>query len=278
MSKTDKHIGFIGAGNMAKAMINGLIQKGFSNNQLWISSPRASSLTFFKETHAIHTTQDNINLANQIDVLIFSVKPDVLKSVVLELKSVIQEKKPLLISIVAGISTTAIYQWLEDKQHTLSLVRAMPNTPALISQAVTGLFSPSLLSQSKKVILETIFSSIGRVIWLEKESWLDIVTGLSGSGPGFIFYILEAMILEASNRGLPEPIARELALTTCLGSAALALTHHQSLASLRQQVTSKNGTTFAGLQKADTLGLAPSIQQMIGAAIDRATEISQLTF
>jgi pyrroline-5-carboxylate reductase len=275
MTTTRKNIGFIGAGNMAKAMITGLIQGGFPNAQLWVSNPETGALDFLKITHQVHTTQNNSELANHADVLIFAVKPDVLKSVVLELQPLIFEKKPLFISIAAGISTESIYHWLGDAQHKIQLIRAMPNTPALINQAITGVFSPNALSKTDLNLTETILSAIGSYVWLTQENWLDIVTGLSGSGPAFIFYILEAMISQAVNMGLPESIAKELMLKTCLGSASLALKTNQNLALLRQNVTSKGGTTFAGLQTAESLGLAQTIQNMIAAAVERAKEISQ---
>ena len=277
MTITRKNIGFIGAGNMAKAMIGGLIHHGFPCNQLWASHPETGALDFLKITHQIHTTQNNAELAKQVDILIFSVKPNVLKSVVTELAPIIQERKPLIISIAAGISTESIYQWLSDSQKTLSIIRAMPNTPALINQAVTALFTPNPLSKNDLSITEIIFTSIGSYIWLEQETWLNVATGLSGSGPGFIFYIMEAMIAQSVQMGLPEPIAKELILKTCLGSAALALSTGQNLAFLKQNVTSKGGTTFAGLQKADELGLAQAVHNMIAAAVERAQEICQET-
>jgi pyrroline-5-carboxylate reductase len=275
MSKTSTQIGFIGAGNMAKAMIAGLIQSGFPANQLWVSNPTPESLDFLRTHYSIQTTLNNAKLANQVNVLIFAVKPAVLKTVVTELRPLILAKKPLLMSIAAGISTKAIYHWLEDSGHHTQIIRAMPNTPALINQGVTGIFSPNKLSASELEITQTILSAIGSYYWLEKEQWLDIITGLSGSGPGFIFYILEAMIAEAVALGLPETIAKELALKTCVGSANLALSSKENLAALRQNVTSKGGTTFAGLQKAEELGLAQAIQDMIEASVERARALSQ---
>ncbi len=277
MSISQTNIGFVGAGNMAKAMIGGLIQKGFPKQHLWASNPKTGALDFLKITHQLHTTLDNRELANQVDVLILAVKPDVLKSVILELHPIIHQKKPLLISIAAGISTQAIYQWLGNAQQNIPLIRAMPNTPALINQAVTGVFTPNTLSKAHLNITDTILSAIGTYVWLEQEPWLDIVTGLSGSGPAFLFYILEAMIAEAVKRGLPEPIAKEMALKMCLGSASLALSTEQKLSLLRQNVTSKGGTTSAGLQKAESLGLAHAVESMIAAAIERAKEVCQQT-
>lgn len=277
MSTLRRNIGFIGAGNMAKAMIGGLIQGGFPAQQLWVSNPETGALDFLKITHQLHTTLDNHELANQVDVLIFAVKPDVLKSVIGELQPIIHQKKPLLISIAAGISTQAIYQWLGNTQHNIPLIRAMPNTPALINQAVTGAFTGNILSEAHLNMTNTILSAIGSYVWLEQEAWLDVVTGLSGSGPAFIFYILEAMINQAIKMGLPEPIAKELALKMCIGSASLALSTEQKLSVLRQNVTSKGGTTFAGLQKAESLGLAQAVESMINAAAERAKEICQQT-
>ncbi len=264
-------IGFIGAGNMAKAMIRGLIQSGFPANQILISAPNTQFLDNFT------ILSNNSALAKQVDVLIFAVKPDVLKSVILELKPLIQEKKPLMISIVAGISTDQIYHWLEDEKRVAPLIRAMPNTPALINQAITGVFTPTLLSATDLALSQQILSAIGSYIWLEKEAFLDIVTGLSGSGPAFIFYILEAMISQAIEMGLPEAIAKTLALKTCVGSANLALSSDKSLSLLTQQVTSKNGTTFAGLEQAKALKLAETLQSMIAASVNRAKEISTKT-
>lgn len=268
-------IGIIGAGNMAKAIINGLIKNNFPKNQLWVSEPRQDHLDFLKTTYQVNITQDNQELANQVDTIIFAVKPDVLKTVITSLQSTIQQRKPLLISIAAGISTKALYQWLDDTEQKLPIVRTMPNTPAFINQAVTGAFTATPLSDSHAKITDTILSAIGSYRWLEKEDWLDIVTGLSGSGPAFLFYIIEAMVAQAKKMGLPESIAKEFALKMCVGSASLALSSEQPLSILRQNVTSKGGTTFAGLQKAETLELNHTIESMIAAAVDRAKEISQ---
>lgn len=268
-------IGFIGAGNMAKAIIGGLIQGGFPATQLWASGPTQSELDYLNTHYAMHTTQDNPKLVHEVDVLIFAVKPDRLKTVVTELKAVIHTKKTLLISIAAGISTQAIYNWLDDVTHQIPLVRTMPNTPALINQGITGVYPACELSPTNREIIHTILSAIGNYVWLEKEDWLDIVTGLSGSGPAFIFYILEAMIAKASALGLPEDIATELALKTCAGSANLALNSQKDLAELRHNVTSKGGTTLAGLQKAEELNLSQSIGQIINAAVERSKDMRE---
>lgn len=272
---TYTRIGIIGAGNMAKAIINGLIKNNFPKNKLWVSDPGQDHLDFLKTNYQLNITQDNLELANQTDTLIFAVKPDVLKTVIYSLQATIQQKKPLLISIAAGISTKALYQWLDDTEHKLPLVRTMPNTPAFINKAITGAFTATPLSENHLQITDTILSAIGSYRWLEKEAWLDIVTGLSGSGPAFLFYIIEAMVAQAEKMGLPEPIAKEFALQMCAGSASLALSAEQPLSVLRENVTSKGGTTFAGLQKAETLGLNHAVESMIAAAVERAKEISQ---
>lgn len=278
MMTSHTRIGIIGAGNMAKAIVNGLIKNNHPNSQLWVSEPRQDHLDFLKTTYQINTTQDNLKLANQVDTLIFAVKPDVLKMVITSLKSIIQHKKPLLISIAAGISTNALHQWLDDTEKKLAVVRTMPNTPAFINQAVTGAFTATPLSDHHMTITDTILSAIGTYRWLEKEDWLDIVTGLSGSGPAFLFYIIEAMVNQATNMGLPEAIAKEFALKMCQGSASLALSTKQTLSTLRENVTSKGGTTFAGLQKAEALKLNHAVESMIAAAVNRAKEISQQSF
>lgn len=276
MTIAPTRIGIIGAGNMAKAIINGLIKNNFPKEQLWVSEPRQDSLDFLKTTYQVNITQDNLEVAKQTDVLIFAVKPDVLKTVIQSLHSIIQQRKPLLISIAAGISTDALYQWLDDAESKqLAIVRTMPNTPANINQAVTGAFTANPLSENYLNITDSILSAIGSYRWLEKEAWLDIVTGLSGSGPAFLFYIIEAMVAQAEKMGLPEAIAKEFALKMCAGSASLALSTEQPLSVLRQNVTSKGGTTFAGLQKAESLGLNHAVESMVAAAVNRAKEISQ---
>lgn len=268
-------IGIIGAGNMAKAIINGLIKNHFPKHQLWVSEPKQDHLDFLKTTYQVNVTQDNLELANQTDAIILAVKPDVIKTVIASLKSILQQRKPLVISIAAGISTQAIYQWVGDTERKLPIVRAMPNTPAFINQAVTGAFTKNPLSEIHTKITDMILSAIGSYRWLEKEEWLDVVTGLSGSGPAFLFYIIEAMVTQAKHLGLPESIAKEFALKMCMGSASLALSSEEPLSILRQNVTSKGGTTFAGLQKAEALKLNHSIESMIAAAVERAKEISQ---
>ena len=264
---------FIGAGNMAHSLIGGLIADGFSAEKIWASNPVAELLNKLQKQFSIHTTLDNTQAVKEADVVIFAVKPQILKIVAQELAEFIQEKKPLVISIAAGVREKDLQNWLGDH---IAIVRCMPNTPALVGAGASALFANMFVSVEQKSIAESILRAVGMTVWLDNEKLLDTVTALSGSGPAYFFLIMEALEIAAVKLGLPADTAHLLTLQTALGAARMALENNQSLAELRQQVTSPGGTTECGIQVLENNHIRKILTETIQAASNRSVELAEI--
>lgn len=265
-------ISFIGAGNMAHSLIHGLVADGFSAKNIWASNPVPAPLDDLKPL-SIHVTHDNLEAAKHADVLIFCVKPQILTTVATELAEIIQQKKPLVISIAAGVRESDLRHWLGGEA---AIVRCMPNTPALVSCGATALYANPHVTVEQKNLAESILRAVGITVWLENEKLLDAVTALSGSGPAYFFLIMEALENAATELGLPRNVARLLTLQTALGSARMALESSQPLEKLRQQVTSPGGTTERALQVLEQEQLPKILANAVKAANQRADELATL--
>lgn len=271
---TQPVISFIGAGHMGGSLIGGLIAKGYKPDRLCASEPDVEKARQLQAQWQIHTTQSNADAASKAEVVVIAVKPQVAQQVVEELRAVIQQKEILLISIMAGVRVETLCQWLATEQ--LPIVRCMPNTPALIHCGATGLFANAYVSASQKKVAETIFNAVGITVWLANEQQLDTVTALSGSGPAYFFRIMEALEKAAVQQGLTSETAHQLVAQTCYGAAQLVLQSTKPLAELRQQVTSKGGTTEQGLQVMDTMHIDELFAKVISAAQQRAVELGEI--
>lgn len=268
-------IGFLGAGNMGQSLIKGLILNGHQANQLWVCDhhlPKLESLS--KEYPDLHITQKGNELIEKSDVVVLAVKPQVLQQALTDLKEALSRSKPLLISIAAGISLAQIQRWIAPIQ--LDIIRAMPNTPALLQTGITGLYADKSISAENQTLAETLFKSVGESAWIEEESLMDVVTALSGSGPAYFFYILESFIASATQLGLPLKTAQKLITHTMLGASKMAL-HCEDLLTLRQQVTSKGGTTEAGLQALEQGQLPQILAKGLIAATKRGKALNALS-
>lgn len=267
-------IAFIGGGNMAQALIGGLLAKGHIATKLHVADTDQQKLANFAE-QGIHVydandTQNTIQAISQAEVVIIAVKPQVVKKVLMPLQHGWQ--KQLVISIVAGVSYQNLSTLL-GKQ--VSLVRAMPNTPAMIQMGATGLYASPNLSDTDKMLAYDILSVVGLTLWVENEDLLHAVTAISGSAPAYFFYLLENMIATGEHLGLTNAQATALAMQTALGSAQMALTSHENPAKLRQNVTSPNGTTQSAIDVMDNQHMNNTIQQAMLACVQRSKEISQ---
>lgn len=271
-----KIIGFLGAGNMGQSLIKGLILNGYPAELLWACDKHKDKLdNLLVSSPTINITQDMHTLVENTQVLILAIKPQGLQSTLTQLKTELQKYTPLLISIAAGIQTQQINTWLSNRSQTISIIRAMPNTPALLRAGITGLYADNTISVENKKFATQLFEAVGQSIWVEQENLMDIVTALSGSGPAYFFYILEALILGATKLGLPQNTAQKLSIYTMLGAAQMAL-HSDDITALRQQVTSPGGTTEAGLQALDEGQLKNCIIQALIAATDRGQALSKI--
>ncbi len=268
--KNSTTIGFIGAGNMAYAIISGLINNGTSAEQIKISDTDEALLSLRKSEFNLEVFTDNIELASQCDVVILAVKPQALSSVCHQLKGTI-EKTSLVISIAAGVRAHDIDRWLGGNQ---AIVRTMPNTPALLNQGITGLFANEFVSQPQKELATDILKSVGESLWVEKEDMLDAVTALSGSGPAYFFLMIESMTKAGVALGLEEDTAQQLSIQTALGASMMASISKDPPRQLRAQVTSPNGTTQAAIESFQDQDFEVIIAHAMRAAFNRASELA----
>ncbi len=271
--KNLRKLAFIGGGNMAVALIGGLVKRGLSPTHILVSDPSEEQRERLRREHGVGTTDANGEAARGADVIVLAVKPQQMRAAVLalELATTALDATPLFISVAAGIPHAALARWLPADA---PIVRAMPNRPALYGHGATGLFAPGSVTHAERSLAESILAAVGTVVWVEQETQMDTVTALSGSGPAYFFAFMEALQAAAQARGLPEEIARRLTLSTALGAARMALDSPESLATLREQVTSKGGTTAAALTVLDAANLRGIVAQAVAAADSRSAELA----
>ncbi len=266
-------IAFIGAGHMTKSLISGLIESGIEASRLWVTDRHPEKLKQLAKKFGLQTDTSNLRAAKLADVLVLSVKPQDIHALAIELKDVLHAKKPLIISIAAGIHTQHLEEWLDA---SLAIVRAMPNTPALLRAGATGLYANARVSDAERDLAESLLRAVGVTVWLNHEHDLDIVTALSGSGPAYFFLIMEALQQGAEALGLSSRIAKLLTLQTALGAARMALESEVDLKELRVGSTSPGGTTERGLEALEKGGIRELLQNALQSAKERSVEISQL--
>jgi pyrroline-5-carboxylate reductase len=263
-------IGFIGGGNMAESLIGGLLTSGHKASLIHVSEPDKNRRNFLSTEYGISCVESNIKLVEKADLLLFAVKPQLLRQIAEPLQQAVQARQPLVLSIAAGVRSADLEHWLGG---ALAVVRVMPNTPALVGAGASGLYANHLVNSQQKNQAESIMRSVGLTVWLENENQMDIVTALSGSGPAYIFRIIEAMEDAATRAGLARETSRLLAIETTLGAARLAMESNDSPAQLRHKVTSPGGTTEQGLKQLENGNIELIFQNVINAAIDRSREI-----
>lgn len=264
----NSNICFIGGGNMAQALIGGLISRGLPPTRIIVSDPVERVRELLKEKD-IQVTDNNAEAIHEADVVVLAVKPQVLANVLKPLHGLFAGK--LIVSIVAGaeIKTIAALTGIE------TIVRVMPNTPALVQTGAHGLFAHDVVDASKRELASQILSATGLTIWVNSEDQIDAVTAVSGSGPAYFFYLMESMIRAGKNLGLDEKVATALTLQTALGAAQMAITSSNSPSELRKNVTSPNGTTQAALEVFDRAQISQNIQAALAAAKKRSQELAQ---
>jgi pyrroline-5-carboxylate reductase len=270
MISTDTTIGFIGAGNMAGALLEGLLAKGIKPSQLWASDTAEDKLQAFA-ARGVHTTTDNAAVIKACNVIVLAVKPQMMASVVGALQPVLASKSCLLISIAAGILVQSLQAWTNANQ---AIVRCMPNTPALVLAGASGLYANARVTAGQKQIAEALMQAVGLCCWLDDEAQLDAVTALSGSGPAYFFLMMEAMQAAGVRLGLPADVARTLCLQTAFGAAKLALGSDVDVAELRRRVTSPNGTTEAALKQFESEDFRAIVDRALAKAAQRSRELA----
>jgi pyrroline-5-carboxylate reductase len=265
-------IAFIGAGNMAKAIIGGLLDEGFQRNDLSASGPRLETLNKVNAQFHIAVSTDNAATAAAADVVVLGVKPQMLKEVCEGLQGALAHN-PLVISLAAGITTESIARWLDG---TPAIVRCMPNTPSQARVGASGLYANAQVSDAQKSIANAILGAVGIVQWFEDEALLNPVTAVSGSGPAYFFLMMEAMIEAGESLGLSRESATELTLQTALGAAILAKQSDVDVAELRRRVTSPKGTTEQAINSFEKDEIRAIFARAMTACNHRAIELSEL--
>ena len=271
MNEDLSNIGFIGAGNMASALIAGLVKNKYNNSQIFVSSPEEEHLKKLKGNFSVNVTKDNVEVVKSASTLVLAVKPNVIESVLDELSAEICEKDPLLISIVAGYKIASIEKRLNSES---KIIRAMPNTPASIGMGVSALTPNKLVVDEDKAITESVFSSVGLTCWLD-ESAFDLFTALLSSGPAYIFYLIEALQQAAKGLNLDEGITKELITEMIKGSSTLASLSEDSPSLLREKVTSPGGVTEKALEVLNEREVGDSIVEAILKATEKSKDLGE---
>jgi pyrroline-5-carboxylate reductase len=267
MTHPSQHIAFIGGGNMASAIIGGLIRQGMAPDQFTVIEPFAETAAKLNHDFGIRALPAAGSALAQANLVVWAVKPQIYSAAAEPVMP--HTTSALHLSVAAGIRTDSICRWVG----TPRVVRCMPNTPALVGQGITGLFPCPAVSAADKALVEQVIGTTGQFLWVDKESQLDAVTALSGSGPAYVFYFLEAMTEAGKAMDLSAQQAYQLAVATFSGSASLAAASTESPEVLRQRVTSKGGTTYAAITAMETAGIKEAFIKAMHAAEVRAREL-----
>lgn len=293
-SLQDAKITFLGGGNMAAAIIGGLLAKNISKQNIYVSEPWDVNRNKMAEL-GVRTTADNKEAAADSDVVILAVKPQVAKGVCEELSAAWagRDSLPVVISIAAGITLASIAQWFKsDSGKAPPIVRVMPNTPALVGEGASGLFAAEDVTDAEKELTSALLGSVSKATeWVDKEELLDVVTGISGkslkakshcvansllgSGPAYFFAFVEHLISSGIGLGLSEEQATRLAKQTCFGAGKMLVESSEEPSQLRKNVTSPNGTTHAALVSFENSGMKEIVDKAVKAAADRAQELGK---
>jgi pyrroline-5-carboxylate reductase len=266
---------FIGGGNMADALIGGLLKGGLKANQLRVVEIDGAARRRLSDKYRIECAAEARGTIRPGDVVVFAVKPQQMKEAARF--TGLKDSANLVVSIAAGVTLASLSRWLGGPNVTYTkLVRAMPNTPALIGAGVTGLYALPGVSEAEKKQAETILGAVGSTVWIPDESLMDAVTAVSGSGPAYVFWFIEQLAAAGENLGLSREISRKLAIETVSGSARLAAQSGEAPAALRERVTSKGGTTEAALKAFEEQKLAERFLRALEAARDRGAELGRL--
>ena len=276
---TDLRIRFVGAGNMAASLIGGLINKGLMPSQITASDPGKNQREHIEKQFQVQTFSDNTEHFGMPDVVVIAVKPQIMEMVLESVKADFAQVNPLIISVAAGITTDQINRWTQveggNDASNHAIVRAMPNTPALIGQGAIGMFANAQVTDEHKHQTEQLMDAVGTSIWVTEEVNIDAVTALSGSGPAYFFMFMEHLQQAAEDLGLSPENAALLTKKTATGAALLAERSPESLRTLKDRVTSPNGTTYAALQSFEQSATDKTVKTALQAAFDRSIEMSK---
>ncbi|NNU44959.1 pyrroline-5-carboxylate reductase [Ramlibacter montanisoli] len=267
MNDSTSRIAFIGGGNMASAIIGGLIQQGLAPANVAVVEPFAEARARLKQQFGVDAQEHAGPALASAGLVVWAVKPQTFKEAAAQARAHVRQA--LHLSVAAGIRSDSIAAWLGTER----IVRSMPNTPALVGKGMTALYARAGVVAADKERVEQVIATTGEHLWVEQESHLDAVTALSGSGPAYVFYFLEAMTQAGTEMGLGAEQARRLAVATFAGASELARASAEPLQVLRERVTSKGGTTYAALTSLEGDGVQQSFVKALHAACKRAAEL-----
>ena len=267
MSNVPQHIAFIGGGNMASAIIGGLIRQGLPATHITVVEPFAETAERLRQEFGVKVLPEAGAALAAAQLVVWAVKPQIFKEAAAPVA--MHTQGALHLSVAAGIRTGSIRQWLGTER----VVRSMPNTPALVGQGMTALYACPGVSESEQRQVEQVIATTGQFLWVQQENQLDAVTALSGSGPAYVFFFLEAMTEAGMGMGLSQEQAYRLAVATFSGASALAAASSEAPEVLRQRVTSKGGTTYAAITAMETAGIKQAFIKAMQAAEQRAREL-----
>ena len=263
----DDIVAFIGGGNMASAIIGGLIKKGVQASHIDVVEPVAAAQDKQRQQYGVSVHTQSGPELDRASVVVWAVKPQTFKEAALQTR--FHTKNALHLSVAAGIRSDSIAHWLDTQR----VVRSMPNTPALVGKGMTALYAREAVTETDRALVERIIDTTGDHFWLEQEELLDAVTALSGSGPAYVFYFIEAMTQAGADMGLSREQASRLAIGTFTGASELARASHEPPEILRQRVTSKGGTTHAAIQSMEQDNVKTLFMRAMHAAKHRAREL-----
>lgn len=268
----NQRLAFIGGGNMARSLVGGLVQKGCDPKRIRVADPSTEQLKLITSRFPVEAGSDNLKAAAGADVLVFAVKPQVLRAAAEGLAEEVRRTRPLVISIAAGVAEPDLKAWLGGEA---AIVRVMPNTPALLGAGAAALWANPAVSTAQRAAAQAMLEAVGIALWIEDESLMDAVTALSGSGPAYFFLLMELMEAAALELGLPADAAHRLTLQTAYGAARMALESGEAPAALRRQVTSPGGTTAAAVGAFEAAGLGAIVTRALTAARNRGRQLSK---
>ena len=262
----------LGAGNMGRALIGGLLRHGMRPEQIAVGESQEGARTVLARELGIAATADNAAAIRNAGVVVLAVKPQDAGAVLAPLAPQLQQRRPVVLSVAAGVRIDALQTWCGAG---VPVIRAMPNRPALVGAGVTGLYAPTEVDAGSRATAARIMQSVGEVVWVATEDAIDVVTALSGSGPAYFFLLAEAMADAGVELGLPVDTARRLSIATLHGAGLLAQSGDGDLARLRAEVTSKGGTTEAALRTLQAAAFNELVGRAVAAAARRGRELAE---
>jgi len=267
----EKTIVFIGGGNMSRALLGGMVAGGTDPKKIWVTDLDPAKLESLADQFGVRVTSDNAQACAQADVVVLAVKPQSIRQVVTDLAPILHGRHIVIVSVAAGIRAADLKRWLNGEA---SVVRAMPNMPALVQSGATAMYAAPGVSPAQRALAESIMRAVGVVAWVVDETQMDAVTALSGSGPAYFFLLMELMEQAGVQLGLTAETARLLTVQTAFGAAKLALESDESPGALRVRVTSPGGTTERALSVFAQADLDAIVRKALAAAATRSSELA----